>query len=61
MSERGAHEAGGLLGQAGNSDVVDAVVAIAAAARHADVVTSDRLEIDHLVRYAGGTGQVIDI
>ncbi len=61
MTEQGAHEAGALLAKAGTSDVVDAVVAMVTAARHADVVTSDRLEIDDLVRHAGGVGKVTGI
>jgi hypothetical protein len=61
MTEQAAHEAGGLLAKARTSDVVDAVVAMLATARHADVVTSDRSEIDDLVRFAGGAGRVIDI
>jgi predicted nucleic acid-binding protein len=61
MTEQVAHEAGGLLAKARTSDVVDAFVAMVAVARRADVVTSDRQEIEELVRYAGGVGKVIDI
>ena len=61
MTEQGAHDAGGLLAKARTSDVVDAVVAMVAVASHADVVSSGRSEIDELVRYAGGVGQVIEI
>ncbi len=61
MTEQGAHEAGALLAKAGTADVIDAVVAMVTAAWHADVVTSDRIEIDDLVRHAGGTGKVTGI
>jgi hypothetical protein len=61
MTEQDAHEAGWLLAKAGISDVIDAVVAIAAMRLHADVVTSDRKEIYDLVRRAGGAGRVTDV
>jgi hypothetical protein len=61
MTEQGAHEAGGLLAKAGTSDVVDAVAARVAAARHADIVTSDRREIAELLRHAGGAGTIIEV
>jgi hypothetical protein len=41
LTEDGARQAGRLLGRAGGNDVVDAVVALAAAARRDLVVTSD--------------------
>jgi len=61
MTEQGAHEAGALLAAARTSNVIDAVVAMVTAVRHADVVTSDRSEIEDLLRRAGGAGRVIGI
>jgi hypothetical protein len=61
MTEQGAHDAGGLLAKAGTSDVVDAVVAMVAVSSDADVVSSDRREIDALMRYAGRVGKVIEV
>lgn len=46
-----AHEVGALLGRAGTSDVVDAHVALAAAATTATVVTSDPGDIGILAHH----------
>jgi predicted nucleic acid-binding protein len=61
LTEQKAHAAGRLLGRAGASDVVDAVVAQTAAGLRADVVTSDHADISRLFEAAGASGQVIDI
>ena len=61
LTERSAHAAGQLLGRAGASDVVDAVVAQTATELKADVVTGDRADIRRLLQAAGGPSQVIDL
>ena len=61
LTERGAHAAGQLLGRAGTSDVVDAVVAQTAAERQADVVTGNRADIARLLQVAQASGQIIDL
>jgi predicted nucleic acid-binding protein len=61
LTERRAHSAGRLLGRAGSSDVVDAVVASTAAELQADVVTSDRADIRRLLDAADASGQIIDV
>jgi predicted nucleic acid-binding protein len=61
LTEPSAHAAGQLLGRAGASDVVDAVVAQIAAELQADVVTGDRGEISRLLQAAGGPSHVIDL
>jgi predicted nucleic acid-binding protein len=61
LTEREAHAAGSLLGRAGTSDVVDAVVAQTAARLRADVVTGDRADIIRLMQAAEASGQVIDL
>ena len=61
LGEDDAHAAGELLGRAGASDVEDAVVAYTAANHAADVVTSDRGDIQRLLDAAGSRVQVIEI
>ncbi len=61
LTERGAHAAGQLLGRAGTTDVVDAVVAQTAADRRADVVTGDRADIARLLQATQASCQVIDL
>lgn len=61
MTEQSAHGAGQLLGRAGTADVIDAVVALAAADLRADVVTGDRADISRLLQAAGASGQIIDV
>jgi hypothetical protein len=56
-----AHAAGYLLGRAGTKDVVDAVVAQAAARLHADVVTGDRSDVARLLDAAGADVRIIDV
>ena len=58
MTEPDSHAVGALVSRAGTSDVIDAVVALVAAQRHANAVTSDLAEIQHLLRMAGGAGRV---
>lgn len=61
LTERAAHAAGQLLGRAGVSDVVDAVVAQTAIALRADVVTGDRVDIARLLQASGAACQIIDL
>ncbi|HTX28032.1 MAG TPA: PIN domain-containing protein [Streptosporangiaceae bacterium] len=61
LTEQKAHSAGRLLGRAGSSDVVDAVVADTAAELRADVVTGDRADIRRLLAVADASCQIIDI
>ena len=49
LDEAGAHRAAALLAKSGTTDVADAVLVSVAGARMADVVTSDRRHIRHLV------------
>lgn len=60
LTEQAAHAAGRLLGRARVNDVVDAVVAAAAAARQADVVTGDRRDIQRLLDAAESSVRIID-
>jgi hypothetical protein len=50
LGEAEAHEAGRLLGVTKTVDVVDAVVVTTALQRRATIVTSDRKDIERLVR-----------
>jgi predicted nucleic acid-binding protein len=61
LTEQGAHAAGQLMGRAGTSDVVDAVVAQTAAGLRADVVTGDRADIRRLLDAAGASSKIIDV
>ena len=61
LTEQDAHAAGHLLGRAGSSDVVDAVVAHTAAKLGADVVTGDPADIGRLLAAAGAFSQIIDL
>jgi predicted nucleic acid-binding protein len=61
LTEQDAHAAGHLLGRAGSSDVVDAVVAHTAAKLGADVVTGDSADIGRLLDAAGASSQIIDL
>lgn len=61
LGEDDAHAAGELLGRAGASDVVDAAVAYAAVKHAADVVTSDRADIQRLLDAADSRVQIIEI
>src|SRR5436190_20465610 len=53
LGESEAHEAGRLLGRTGTADVVDAVVVTIALRRKAVILTSDRKDIERLVRASG--------
>jgi hypothetical protein len=61
LTGEAAHAAGHLLGRAGVSDVVDAVVADTAARLHADVVTGDHDDIARLLDAAGADVYIIDV
>jgi hypothetical protein len=62
LTERAAHAAGQLLGRAGTSDVVDAVMAQTAVGLRADVVTGDRADIVRLLQAAQAfSSQIIDL
>jgi predicted nucleic acid-binding protein len=61
LTEQRAHSAGRLLGRAGSTDVVDAVVADIAASLRADVVTGDRADIHRLLDVADASCQIIDV
>ena len=61
LTEQDAHGAGHLLGRAGSSDVVDAVVAYTAALLGADVVTGDPADIGRHLDAAGSSSQVIGL
>lgn len=61
LDEEDAHAAGELLGRAGSSDVVDAVVAQAAIARTADIATGDRADIQRLLDAAGSEVRIIKV
>ena len=61
LAEPDAHAAGYLLGRAGTSEVVDAVVAHTAAHLNADVVTGDPADIRRLLQAAGATSRIISV
>jgi len=61
LTGEAAHAAGYLLGRAGTRDVVDAVVAQAAARLHADVATGDHSDIARLLDAAGADVRIIDV
>ncbi len=61
LTEHAGHAAGHLLGQAGTSDIADAAVALAAADRHADVVTSDPDDIRRLLQAARSASRIIAV
>jgi len=52
LDEAGAHRAGALLGKSGTTDIADAALVSLAAARIADIVTSDRTDIERLIAKA---------
>lgn len=61
LDEAGAHRAGALLGKSGTADVADAALVSLAVSRVADVVTSDREDIEHLVSKTRARIAVIDV
>jgi hypothetical protein len=52
---------GALLGRAGKSDVVDAVVVVSAQKRGDVIVTSDPEDIEHLVSFSGSALKVTKV
>lgn len=52
LDETGAHRVGALLRQSRTDDVLDAALVNLAVERSADIVTSDRADIEHLVSSA---------
>jgi hypothetical protein len=60
LDETGAHRAGALLGKSRTTDVADAVLVSVAMGRKADIVTSDRLNVEHLVSMARTKIRVVD-
>jgi hypothetical protein len=60
LDEAGAHQAGVLLGKTGTTDIVDAALVSVAVARSADIVTSDREDIERLVANTGVKIRVVD-
>jgi len=61
LGETEAHEAGRLLGLSKTTDVVDAVVVITALRQKATILTSDREDIEQLVRASGSDVAVVAI
>ena len=61
LGEAEAHEAGRLLGMTKTVDVVDAVVVTTALQRRATILTSDREDIERLVRASGREVAVVAI
>jgi predicted nucleic acid-binding protein len=61
LTEQKADAAGALMGRAATRDVVDAVVAQAAADLDADVVTGDHADIRRLLQAADATSHIIDL
>lgn len=60
LDEAGAHRAGALLAKSGTSDIADATVVSLASARTADIVTSDRADIEHLASCTRSRLRVVD-
>ncbi len=60
LDEAGAHEVGALLGKARTTDISDAAVVRVAVTRAADIVTSDRIDIERLVSAAGRRIRVVE-
>lgn len=61
LDEADAHAAGELLGRAGSTDVVDAVVVQVALTREAEIVTSDRSDLQALIDVAGMQLRLVDV
>src|ERR1017187_2824687 len=61
LGESEAHEAGRLLGMTKTSDVVDAVVVTLALRQKAMILTSDRVDMERLVRASGREVAVVAI
>jgi len=60
LDEAGAHGAGALLGKARTTDISDAAVVRVAVTRAADIVTSDRIDIERLASAAGRRIRVVE-
>ncbi|HYC22263.1 MAG TPA: PIN domain-containing protein, partial [Candidatus Bathyarchaeia archaeon] len=60
LDEAGAHRAGALLGKSRTADIADATVVSVAAARTADIVTSDREDIARLIAKTRARIRVVD-
>lgn len=60
LDEAAAHRAGALLARSGTADIADAAVVSLAVARVADIVTSDRTDIEHLVSRTATGIRVLD-
>jgi predicted nucleic acid-binding protein len=61
LRESEAHEAGRLLGKTRTADVVDAVVVTIALRKKAVILTSDRDDIERLVRASGRAVAVVTL
>lgn len=60
MDEAQAHQAGALLGKTGTTDIADAALVRLAVEPSADIVTSDREDIERLVAKIGVAVRVVD-
>ena len=60
LDEEGAHRTGALLAKSGTSDIADATLVSLALGRTADIVTSDRADIEHLAACTRGRLRVVD-
>jgi len=61
LDESGAHRVGALMGAAGTSDIADAALVSVAASRGADIVTSDREDIQRLVAKSRRPLRIVDV
>lgn len=60
LDESGAHEAGALLARSRTRDVPDATLVGLATRRRADIVTSDRADIERLVAATGKKIRIVE-
>ena len=58
--EAAAHRIGALLGKSATTDIADAAVVTLAASRTADIVTSDRGDVERLLATLGAKLRVVD-
>ncbi|MCC6766222.1 MAG: PIN domain-containing protein [Deltaproteobacteria bacterium] len=61
LDESGSHRAGALMGSAGTSDLADAALVSLAMTRGADVVTSDRDDIERLMAKSRRPLRIVDV
>ena len=61
LGESEAHEAGRLLGKTRTTDIVDAVVVTIALRQKAVILTSDRSDMERLVRASGGDVAIVEV